>query len=369
MNIMKLWQRLNKVFLVTVFIPTLIAVIYFGFMASDIYISESRFVVRSQEQQNISPLGILLRGTGFSRSQDDAYTVQNFILSRDAMQSLDKDFHIKEQYSDFAIDVYRRFPGLYWWDDSYEHFHAYYQKMVGVQLDSVSSILTLTTHAFSADTAWQINKRLLELAEELVNRLNERGRQDLISYAAREVATAEERAKTTALALADYRNDQGVIDPEKQSSIPFQQVAKLQEELIATKAQILQLQKLASDNPQLPVLQQRARLLDREMEAEMHRIAGAGGSSLAGKAAEYQRLTLEKEFADKMLASALSTLEQARNEAQRQQLYLERISQPSNPDEAMEPRRLRSVIAVFVLGLIAWGVAVMLIAGIQEHHE
>ncbi len=369
MNIMKLWQRLNKVFLVTVFIPTLIAVIYFGLMASDIYISESRFVVRSQEQQNVSPLGMLLRGTGFARSQDDAYTVQNYILSRDAMQSLDKDFHIKEKYSDSAIDTYRRFPGMYWWDDSTENFYGYYQKMVGVQLDSASSIITLTTRAFAADTAWSINQRLLELAEDLVNRLNERGRQDLIDYAAREVAVAEERAKATALALADYRNDQGVIDPEKQSSIPFQQVAKLQEELIATKAQILQLQKLASDNPQLPVLQQRARLLDREMEAEMHRIAGAGGSSLAGKAAEYQRLTLEKEFADKMLASAMSTLEQARNEAHRQQLYLERIAMANKPDEAMEPRRVRSIIAVFVLGMITWGVAVMLIAGIKEHHD
>lgn len=367
LNIMKFWQRLNKLFLVTVFIPTLIAVIYFGLMASDIYISESRFVVRSQEQQNVSPLGMLLRGTGFARSQDDAYTVQNYILSRDAMQSLDKDFRIKEQYSDPAIDVYRRFPGIYWWDDSYEHFHGYYQKMVGVQLDSASSIIILSTRAFSADTAWQINRRLLDLAEALVNRLNERGRQDLISYAAREVAAAEERAKATAFSLAGYRNDQGVIDPEKQSSIPLQQVAKLQDELIATKVQILQLQKLASDNPQLPVLQQRARLLDSEMEAEMGRIAGAGDSSLAGKAAEYQRLTLEKEFADKMLASAMSTLEQARNEAQRQQLYLERIALPSKPDAAMEPRRLQTIIAVFAVGMITWGVLTMLIAGIKEH--
>ena len=70
-----------------------------------------------------------------------------------------------------------------------------------------------------------------------------------------------------------------------------------------------------------------------------------------------------------MLASAMSTLEQARNEAQRQQLYLERIAQPSKPDEAMEPRRLRGVAAVFVLGLVAWGILTMLIAGIKEHQD
>jgi capsular polysaccharide transport system permease protein len=98
------------------------------------------------------------------------------------------------------------------------------------------------------------------------------------------------------------------------------------------------------------------------------RVAG-GDRSLAGKAAEFQRLALEKEFADKMLASAMSTLELARNEAQRQQLYLERVAQPSLPDQALEPRRIRNIASVLVLGLISWGVLGMLIAGIREHQD
>jgi capsular polysaccharide transport system permease protein len=54
-------------------------------------------------------------------------------------------------------------------------------------------------------------------------------------------------------------------------------------------------------------------------------------------------------------------------EALRQQLYLERIVQPNLPDYAMEPRRLRSVLVVFVLGMMAWGVLSLLVAGIREH--
>ena len=55
----------------TVIIPTALAVIYFGLIASDVYISESRFVVRSPQRQAQTGLGALLQGTGFSRSQDD----------------------------------------------------------------------------------------------------------------------------------------------------------------------------------------------------------------------------------------------------------------------------------------------------------
>lgn len=359
----------NRLFLATTAIPTALAIIYFGLIASDVYISESRFVVRSPERQIASPLGALLKGSGFSRSQDDSYTIQDFILSRDALKKLDEHVGVGKAFSSHDIDRLSRFAGLDW-DDSFEALHRYYQKKIAdIQLDSLSSIATLTVRAFTADDAYRINQQLLEMSEALVNQLNERGRQDMIRFAADEVAEAQKKAKAATLALARYRNEKGVIDPEKQSAIPLQQIAKLQDELIATKAQVQQLEKLARDNPQLPVLRQRAQLLESEIHAETLRVAGAGDRSLAGKAAEFTRLALEKEFADKMLASAMSTLEQAHNKAQRKQLYLERIAQPNKPDAAMEPRRLRAVLAVFVLGLMAWGVLAMLVAGIREHQD
>lgn len=357
----------NRLFLATTFVPTVIATIYFGFLASNVYISESRFVVRSPERQGASPLGLILKGAGFSKAQDDSYTVQDYILSRDAIQALDAELKIKDAFSSSSIDIFSRFAPLNFYN-SFEDFYPYYQRRVSVQLDSASSIATLTVRAYSPEMAYKLNQRLVELAEKLVNQLNERGREDLIRFATQEVADGERNARAAAMTLAAYRRDNDVIDPEKQSSLPLQQVAKIQEELISTKAQIQQLETLAKDNPQLPVLRQRASFLAQEIQAETKRITG-GERSLAGKAAEFQRLILEREFADKMLASAMSTLEQARNEAQRKQLYLERVVQPIQPDEAMEPRRIRMILAVFMLGIIAWGVLTMLVAGVREHQD
>lgn len=362
-SVSKLFQ--NKLLLITTTIPTVLAIIYFCLIASDVYISESRFVVRSPEKQNTSALGMVLKGTGFSKTQDDSYTVQDYVLSRDALNALNQELKIKENYSSRNIDVFSRFAGVDW-DDSLEAFYLYYQKKIGVQLDSASSITTLTVRAFSSEAAWNINQRLVDLAENLVNKLNERGRQDMIRFAAEEVKDAQEKAKVAALALSQYRNAKGVIDPEKQSTIPLQQVAKLQEELIATRSQVMQLERLVKDNPQLSVLRQKTSLLENEIEAETRRITG-GERSLAGKAAEFQRLVLEKEFSDKILASSMSTLEQAKNEAQRKQLYLERIVLPNKPDHAMEPRRIRAIIATLVIGLILFAVLSMLLAGMREH--
>lgn len=355
----------NRLFLLTVVLPTLIAIIYYGFIAADVYISESRFVVRSPERQVSSPLGGLLKGTGFSRAQDDSYTIQDYIISRDAMSSLDKKYDLRNIFS--KGDAINSFPGIDW-DDSFENMHRYYQKVVGVRFDPASSIGVLTVRTFAPEDAYHINAHLLEQAERLVNQLNERGRKDMIDFATQEVQQAEEKAKQAAIALANYRNQKGVINPEQQTSIPLQQIAKLQDELISAKSLLLQLQMNSKENPQIPVLRKRIGLLQSEIESESKKVTG-GNTSLASKAAEFQRLALEKEFADKQLASALASLEQARSDAQRQQLYLERIAQPNLPDASLEPRRLRAIAAVFVLGLIAWGVLSMLIAGVKEHMD
>lgn len=360
--------RINRLFLLTVAFPTISAAFYYGLIASDVYISESRFVVRSPEKQATSGLGVLLKSAGFSKSQDDAYAVHDFMQSRDALQQLNEKLGLSKLFADKSIDRTSRFAGLDW-DESFEAFHKYYQKrVVDLTLDTASSISTLQVRAFTAEDSQRINAMLLEMGERQVNQLNERGRQDLIRFAVAEVADAEKKAKAASLALSVYRDKKGVFDPDKQSAIQLQQVSKLQDELIASRTQLIQVRSVSKNNPQVPVLQKRVDALQAEISAETAKVIG-GERSLSSKSADYERLALERIFADKQLGAALASLEQARNEAQRKQLYLERIVQPNKPDVAMEPRRLRAVFATFAVGMICWGILTMLIAGVREHHD
>jgi len=358
--------RNNSLFVVTVVLPTILAAIYYGLIASDIYISESRFLVRSpQRQMQTGLLSTFLQGSSFSRAQDDAYSVDDFILSRDALKELNDRLGVAKKFSSSGIDFLHRFPTLDW-DNSFEALHRYYLKRVSVDYDSTSSISTLRVNAFTADDAYKINELLLGMSERLVNQLSERSRQDVIRYAAAEAKEAERQAKEAAVALAIYRDQNAILNPEQQSVIQLQLISKLQDELIATKTQLAQLRRFTPDNPQIPVLINRLDTLQKEMDSELAKIAGTNGS-LSNKAVAYERLELDREFADKQLAAALASLEAARNEAQRQQLYLERVVQPSLPDYPEEPRRIRTVFVVFVLGLIAWGILSLLLASVREH--
>jgi capsular polysaccharide transport system permease protein len=190
----------------------------------------------------------------------------------------------------------------------------------------------------------------------------------MVQAASEEVARAEARVKTAAAAVSSYRSDQSIFDPDRQSALQLQQASGIQESLVASRTQLAQLQAISPQNPQVPVLKNKIATLEAEMAKASGSVVGRKGS-FAGKAPAYERLILEREFAEKQLASAMTSLETSRSQARRQQLYLERISQPSLPDKALEPRRIRGIITVFLVGMIMWGILALLLSAVREHRD
>lgn len=358
-------RRIDALFVLTVLLPTLVAGLYYGLVASDVYISESRFVVRSPQRQAVTGLGALLQSTGFARSQDDTYSILDFVRSRDALSKLDEALKLRAAFSDPSIDAFNRFPG---WDRdaSFEALYKHYLKHVDVTYDTASSIAVLRVRAYTAEHAYQVNALLLQMGERLVNDLNSRSRNDLLVAARQEVTDAEERAKAAAVALSSFRARGGVFDPERQGNVQLQSTARLREELLAAETQLAQVRQVSPANPQIPGLQNRVELLRRAINDETARLVGRNSGPTA-QSPVFDRLSLEKQFADRQLVAALAALDTARAEAQRKLLYLERLVQPSRPDSAMEPRRLRSVFTVFVVGLVLWGVVSLTVASVREH--
>ena len=358
-------QVKNWLFLLTVVLPTFAAVLYYGFLASDIYVSESKFVVRSPDKPAVSGLGVMLKSAGFANAGDEIYAAQQFASSRDALKALNRNRDFEKAYTRPEISIFDRFNAL-GVSGSFENLYKYFQKKVALQNDTSTSITTLTVRAYTPQDAHKFNQQLLEMSEATVNRLNERGQQDLVHYAEAEVANAKANAQAASAALAAYQNRSGVVDPEKQAAAQMQMVSKLQDSLIASKAELAQLQRYTPDNPRIPVLRTQIGTIQGEINRELGMVAGSS-RSLAAAGVRFQRLQLENEFAGKQLAASLASLEQARSESQRKQAYVERIVQPNLPDRAIEPRRLRGILATFALSLLAYGILRMLLAGVREH--
>jgi capsular polysaccharide transport system permease protein len=225
----------------------------------------------------------------------------------------------------------------------------------------------LTVRAYTAADARGFNEQLLRMAEATVNRMSERARRDLITSAQGEVIEARTAARAAGAALARFRNSAGVIDPEKQAPIQYELVSKLQDELIEARSDRRQLTVIAPQSAQIPALDARIREIETRIDEQTGLAAGNTRKSLAAAGEDYQRLSLDADFAGKRLAAALASLETAENEAQHKSSYVERIVEPGLPDVAIEPHRLHAIATTLVFSVIVWGVATLLISGIREH--
>jgi len=357
----------NRLFVAVVIVPTIIAFFYFGLFANDIYTSEARFVVRSPGKGDASPLSLMLAGGGIGGGgSDESNAVVEYLHSRRALAEIDKDGLVSRAYRDTAIFWFDRFGGIS--GDSREQFYRYFQGKLGVAEGTNSKVIHLTVTAFSPRDARQINARLLDRAEDLVNGLSKRAQADAIAIAKGEVEQAEAAAREAAIMLSRFRNENGIIDPELQAETDLQMIAKVQDELIAARTQLLQLQTYTPEASQIPFLRAQIRSLEREIDQQKREIAG-GSRSLSTAAIRYQELQFDAEAANKLLTAALASLQEAQAEARRKRAYIERIADPSLPDYATRPRRVWNIIATFILGLLAWGVLSMLIVGIREHRD
>lgn len=361
------WLKQRRWFLISVVAPTLAAALYYGAIASDVYVSESRFVVKSADQKpsQMSTLANLVQTTGLSGGQEQANEVLTFVRSRDALKALDKQVGIRSRFSSRDADILSRFPRPFS-DGSFESLFKFYGKMLDARLDSETGTAIIRVEAFTPRDAFVINQHLLDLSEALVNRLNARAQTKAISEAQKQVDLATLRAKQARVELSLYRNAQELIDPGKQAVGVIDIANNMITQRAALQAQLDQMERLAPGNPSIPALRSRIAAISAQIASQDSRVIGPG-NGIASKMGQYENLLVEQEFATQSLNSANAALVQARAEAQRQQFYLERVVDPNLPDMASLPKRLTNVIVVAAASMCLYFIGWMFMVGILEH--
>jgi len=357
---------LNIWFWALVGLPTLIAGVYFFGIASDLYLSEVKFVVRGPAKSPVSAISALLSSGGSSGSAEDAFAVHDYLMSRDAVRRLEREDDLRSLLGRPEGDLISRFPGIWFWRKDFEALYTAYSRFVSVEVDSGSGVSTLDVKAYRPEDAQRIAQALLTFSEQLINALNERARHDALAVFQREVNATEQNIAEIQTQLTAYRIKEKMLDPKSASAGPIELLAQMNGQLANSKGQLAEIIKNSPNSPHIPLIRTRIASLEKLIADERTKIAGDNGS-LATALTEYERLDVQRLLAEKTLASAFTSLEAARLEAQRQQLYLETIAQPNLADYPLYPRRFASFAIVVVTCLLAYGIAWLLVSGVREH--
>ena len=359
------WWAILRSFLIMVGLPTALTGTYYGVVASDVFVSETRYAIRTGEQAPAAGLlASMLGPAATTRAGDDASIVRDYILARDMLDELDRRLDLRAHYAAATGDPLSRLRP----DATEEEFLEYYREQVEVDVETGTDITVLKVRAFDAETAREIAGEIIELSERLVNRMSERITDDTLRFARRELAQAETLIREANQAVTRFRNESRSIDPGEETSAVLSIITALEGQLAGAQTELLETESIMrSDSVQVKTLQNRVAALTQQVERERARLASESGSDLTRLIDGYAPLLLDQELAQHRYTSALASLEVARADAQRKQRYLIPFVKPSLPDEAIEPERLMNTLIVFFAASLIYGIGALMVASVYDH--
>lgn len=331
-----------------VFLPTLIVGYYFMFMATPMFATNSEFVIQQAEPASAAGgLGGLFQGTSMA-TQQDSITVQSYLASRAALSRLDEDHGFRAHFSNPEIDEVQRLSP----DASNEDLFDLYKKRVKLSYDPTEGILRMEVIATTPEASQEFSQSLIGYAEEQVDQLTLRLREDQMAGALTSYEKAETRRSDALTEWLQIQQETATLDPVQESGAIISQVSALE-----SQRQQLQLSlsgKLSVARPnqaQVDGLRAQITNLDtliNELRGQMT-AATSDGTSIAANNTKLRLAEENYAFQTVLVQQALTQMEVAQVEANRQVRYLSVGVEPIAPDEATYPRAFENTILAFLI--------------------
>ena len=356
-------------FVIIVFLPLMAASWYLYAKAADQYASTLGFTVRSEDVSSaIDILGGLGSSLGGGSGAQDSDILYEFMRSQQLVQDIDDKLDLRAMFSkqrdpDWLLSFNP--------EGTIEDLTRYWERMIRISYDSGSGLMEVRTRAFTAEDAKAIADAIFDENSKIVNELSAIARADATRYAAEDLAQSVERLKQAREALTTFRLKNQIVDPNADIQAQMGLLTKLQTQQAEALIDFDLLADIAREgDPRLEQAQRRLDVIEARIEAEREKFGvggqGPGGVEFATTIADFERLTVDREFAEAAYAASLSARDASIAEANRQSRYLATYIKPTLAQKSEFPQRfiLLAVIALFS-GLI-WAIFILVYYALRD---
>lgn len=346
-----------------VLLPTIMAGIYFYTIATPIYAAKSEFVIQ-QAEPTAAGLSGLLSKTPMATAQD-SITVQGYLQSQDAMQRLEADNGFRAHFSDPSIDPIQRLAA----DSTETAMYKLYKKTVRIAYDPTEGVIKMEVKAASPEKAVEFSEALIGYAEEQVDNMTQRVREDQMKGARESYEDAERKYQEANVKVVQLQEKFKVLSSEVEISLITSQISQLDTQLTQDKLSLAQME--ANQNPnkaRMEPLQRRIATLEEQIAILRAKLTenDADGLSLAQVQSDLLVAQADAQTRQLLLAQSLQAMETARVEANRQTRYLSIGVHPVAPDEAAYPRAFENTAVVLLIFVGIYLMISMTVAILRE---
>ncbi|QYZ70698.1 capsule biosynthesis protein [Neotabrizicola shimadae] len=327
-------------------LPTLVVAWYYFFVATPLYGTHSEFVI--QQAEPVAPgLGSLLAGTQFATAQD-SMSVQGYLQSRDAMTRLNADKGFTGAFEGDKIDFLQRLPANASADEAY----SLYQRNVQIAYDPTEGIIKMEVIAPTPAESEAFSRALIGYAEEQVDAMTKRLREDQMQGARESLADAEQKMLEAQQRVVDLQQKTKVLSSEVEVQLLSAQITELSTLLAQEKLSLAQMESNANPNvARMEPVKRRIATLEQQIQDLRDRMTQSGdqGQSLAEVQGELLVAQADVQTRQLLLAQAVQAMEAARVEANRQVRYLSLSVSPIAPDTPTYPRAWQNTAVAFLI--------------------
>lgn len=353
-------------FVVFVVLPACFAGWYLYERAADQYASTVAFSVRTEDAT--SPIELLggisaLSGSGSS----DADILYEFIQSQELVSRVDQQLGLGALWSKPENDPVFSYDAA----GTIEDLVGHWSRMVRINYDSGSGLIEIRTLAFAPQDATKIAEVIFAESSDMINALSDAAREDALGYAQDELAAAVERLKVARTALTAFRNRTQIVDPV----VDMQAQAGLLGNLQAQQAEaLIELDILTgstrSGDPRIEQAERRVTVIEARIQEERRKLGiGNGvedGEVFADLVGEFERLAIDREFAEQAYIGALAGYDAANADARRQSRYLAAHVLPTTAERAQYPQRLQLLMMASLFLFLAWSIFVLVSYSLRD---
>lgn len=349
---------------VFIFLPTFLAGWYFAYVATPLYDTHSEFVIQQAEPPAAAGMGGLLSGTALATSQD-SISVQGYLQSREAFQRLEADHGFREHFQGPNIDPILRLADDASMDDAYK----LYRKYVQISYDTTEGIIKMDVLAADPHLSEVWAKQLIDYAEEQVDHLTQRLREDQMKGARTSYEEAEQAVIDAQRRVVDLQEKFKVLSSEVEVTLLTTQIGQLETQLTQEKLNLAQMEANSSPNQaRMEPVKRRIVTLESEIARLRAKLTEGDGDSQGLAKVQGELLVAQADVTTRqaILGTALQAMENARIEANRQVRYLSTPVAPVAADTPSYPRVFENTLVTMLILLGIYLMVSMTVAILRE---
>ena len=355
-------------FVLMVVLPTLVAAWFLWVRAADQYASNLGFSVRREETSSaLELLGGITALSGSSSTDTDI--LYKFLQSQDLVRRIHTQLDLAAIWSHPAAA--NDFVFGYDTEGTIEDLLSHWKRMVKIYYDSASGLIDLRVLSFDPDDSRRIAEAIFAESTAMINELSAIAREDAIRYARADLESAVERLKTARQVITEYRNRTQIVDPTMDTQGQIGLVNTLQGQLAEAMIELdLLSETTRSTDPRIETANRRIRVIEARIAAERQKVgigtASGNGEAFADLVGEYERLVVDREFAEQSYTASLAAYDAALAEARRQSRYLAAHIRPTLAERAEYPERFILLAVTGLFLFLIWSVVVLVAYSLRD---